>query len=281
MQEWDLYSDKSAQRSRAYYYANITFIDEQVGRILDELENQELADNTLVLFTADHGDMLGDHDMWYKSHGYEGSVHVPMLMRWPGKIKPNSRIDDVSSLLDIYPTFATAAGLGQAEGRPGENLMELIAGTNERDMVFSEIGYDGGYHIYVRHQDWKYIFYQNGSFEELYNLVDDPKELDDLSKDAAYQDKLAELRKAGEQWIAKHSDGGTFLDTNGNLKKYPYKGETDLTKVYNRATRPYSRMPWDSRSPAGALDEDQRPWWWREVGGDWSQLIEYAKKKKK
>jgi len=278
-QEWDLYSDVSARRARAFYYANITFIDEQVGRILDELENQGIADNTLVIFTADHGDMMGDHDMWYKSFGYEGCLHVPMLARWPGRISPGTRVDDVTSLLDLYPTFAAAAGLPATPQRPGGDLMQFVEGSASRDIDFSEFACDSGYRVFARHKHWKYVFFQNGGFEELYDLRNDPTELCDLARDPQHESTLAELRKAGEEWIARHSDARAFLDADGHLKQNPYSGPTDLTKVYNRGTRPYSRMPWDSRTPAAALPENQRPWWWKEVGGDWSQLVEYAKNK--
>ena len=282
-QEWDLYSDDAAKRAKAYYYANITFIDEQVGRILDELENQGLAENTLVVFTADHGDMMGDHDLWYKSFGYEGSIHIPMMARWPGKIKPGTRVDELSGLLDLFPTFMAAAEVDSSVDRPGSNLMELLEGKQNREMIFSEIN-NNGYCIYVRHKNWKYIFFQNGGYEELYNLANDPKELEDLAGDTKNRETLDCLRKAAEEWIARYSNGNKYLDENGHLKKHPYAGETDLTKVYNRQARPYSRMPWDSRIPVSLLNKNQlnemtTPWWWKEVGGDWSQLVEYAKNK--
>ncbi len=280
-QEWDLYSEKSARRAKAYYYANITFIDEQIGRILDELDNQGLTDNTLVVFSADHGDMMGDHDMWYKSFGYEGSMHIPLLMRWPGKIAPGTTVDDIATLLDLFPTFMNAGGVDSPEKRPGRDLITLVEGTESRDVFFSEYGSGQNYNVYIRHKEWKYMFFANGGFEELYNLIEDPRELNDLAEDGHYRKELERMREAAKALISRYSDSETLLDDNGHLRRTStYTGPTALPKKYNRNTRPYSRMPWDSRTPANALAEQDTPWWWQEVGGDWSQLIEYAKNKK-
>ncbi len=286
MSEWDLYSDEAAKRAKAYYYANITFIDEQVGRILNELESQGLADNTLVIFTADHGDMMGDHDMWYKFFGYEGSVHIPMLVRWPGRIKPGTVVEELSSLLDLFPTFMKAAGIDGYNERPGMDLMELIQDKTERQMVFSEYENAGSYCHYIRHKDWKYVFFQNGGYEELYDLKNDPDELRDLSDSKEHRQILEDFRKAAQEWIRQYSNKDKYLDNNGELMKHPYSGPADISKVYNSQPRPYSRMPWESRMPLSVLDSDKlsgmaAPWWWKEVGGDWSQLVEYAKKKRK
>ena len=117
--EWDLYSDYSTLLARSYYYANISFIDEQVGRILSALDDEGLSENTLVVFTSDHGDMMGDHGQWYKCIGHEGSLHIPMLVRWPGRIPAGSRVSEISILLDFFPTAMNAAGVEAGGDRPG------------------------------------------------------------------------------------------------------------------------------------------------------------------
>ena len=79
-----------AKRSKHGYYANISFIDEQIGRILKALEDKGQLDNTLILFISDHGDMMMDHYHWRKSYPYEGSARIPFLMRWPKSIEANA-----------------------------------------------------------------------------------------------------------------------------------------------------------------------------------------------
>ncbi len=273
-QEFDLYSEEAARRAKAFYYANITFIDEQIGRLFATLHEEGLADNTLVVFTSDHGEMLGDHGQWHKLIGYEGSLHVPMLAWWPGRIRPGARVDDVVSLLDIFPTLATAARAEAGNERYGEDLLGFLDGETHRELSFSECLTSPHYLLHVRHKDWKYMYYQEGGFEELYDLQNDPHELHDLADDAGYQTRKRELRDAAIAWLRQYSSPEPALDDSGGLRAVPY--QTERPRL-DQNPRPYSRMPWDSRVPPAALPEEQRSWWWKEVGGDWSQMIEYAR----
>ena len=161
---------------------------------------------------------------------------------------------------------------------PESDLLSFVDGTAGRDVAVSELGFDRGHMIHVRHRDWKYLFYQNGGFEELYDLRVDPHELDDLSGNSAHEDKCRELRKVAADYLARHGWPEMSLDDSGDLKALPYEGPESAGGPRPNPARPYSRMPWDCRVPQSILPEEQTPWWWREVGGDWSVLVDMAKR---
>jgi len=271
MKEFELYSDLAAKRARAYYYANITFIDEQVGRIINTLKEEGLYDNTLIIFTSDHGDLMGDHGLWYKTFGYEGSIHIPLILHHPGLIKPGTRCSEIATLLDILPTIASVTGIVTDNNRPGNNLFDLISEKKSCDFAVSEIFTPPNYMLHVRTKEWKYLFYQNGGYEELYNLKDDPHELVDLSEDKAYAGIKKDLHYAAAEWILKHGNPGYALDDRKNLRAMPFRNYTE------QQYRPFSRMPWDYRIPPLALPREKRGWFWNEKRRDWSYMVELAK----
>lgn len=270
--EADLYSEHAILTNRAYYYANITFIDEQIGRIMQTLEEEGLADNTLVIFTSDHGELLGDHRLWFKNLGHEGSLHIPMLAWWPGVIHPGTRCDELTTLLDIFPTLVNRTSENRNyNGRSGLDLLELLTEPSSvrRDVVCSEFYVAPNYMLHVRSKEWKYLFYQNGGYEELYHLLSDPHELVDLADDPNFQHVKNEHQEAAVSWVINYGNPEIALDeTSCKLKVIPYQSQ----EVHSNP-RPFSRMPWDSRVPPSLLTEQQRSWFWKELGGDWSRLI--------
>ncbi len=164
------------------YYGMVTEVDDWVGKILRRLDELGLADNTLVIFTSDHGEMLGDHGMHGKFVFYEGSVHVPLLMRLPGVIPPNAVIQTPASQLDLFSTILDYCGqTGHAS--EGQSLRPFIegkeAGTGR--VVVSEwpsqtvpgfMAFDGR---------WKYLCGQTAdapSLDALYDLKNDPEEIE-------------------------------------------------------------------------------------------------------
>ena len=96
-----------ARNSRKYYYANVTFIDEEIGKIVQVLKDKGMYDNALICYVSDHGDMLGDHYHWRKTYPYEGSTHVPYIVKWPDSfgVKKGAQIDEPVELRDFLPTF--------------------------------------------------------------------------------------------------------------------------------------------------------------------------------
>ncbi len=200
---------EQARRSRHGYYGNVTFIDEQVGRILKALEDRGMLENTLILFTSDHGDMLGDHHLWRKSYAYEGSARVSMLVRWPQNLAPNARRGSVLpqpvELRDLLPTFLDAAGAAIPDGLDGDSMLRLVRGDTSgwREWIDLEHGT-----CYAKENTWngltdgrwKYVYHAFDGHEQLFDLKTDPGELQDLAGDPSCSHAL----KGWRERMAKH-----------------------------------------------------------------------------
>ncbi len=172
----DEINDAWARNLKTRYYGEISYIDSCIGKILDELEKRPDADNTMICFFADHGDMLGDHHAWQKECFYEASVRIPFLVSHPaGGIEGNRKSDDLVSLTDL---FGLATGLaGRQELRDGIDILK-----DRREFLFSFHGRPETrqFKLMVRYKKWKYIYMANGGREQLFNLEEDPKEMENL-----------------------------------------------------------------------------------------------------
>lgn len=176
------FRDATRGLAHAAYRALCSFVDAQVGKVLAALEASGQADDTLVIFTSDHGDMMGEKGFWTKSVMYEASVRVPLIVAGPGVV-PGRRADPVS-LIDIAPTIAGAMGQG-TEGFSGRSL---LAPPDPDRAVLSEY-HDGGCSVgmtMLRWQasdetQWKYVHYAEGHPPQLFDLTADPGETEDLS----------------------------------------------------------------------------------------------------
>ena len=178
-------------RARAAYYGMVSFTDAQVGRVLEALASSGAADNTLIVYTSDHGEMLGEHGLWWKSSFYEPSLRVPLIAAWPGRIVGGSRVDTPVSLLDLTRTIVDAAG-ADADGIVGDNLFdpELDAGR----AVFAEFeahATDRPGRM-VRRGRFKLNYY-HGEPQELFNLQADPNETRNLAASPAHADTRDDL----------------------------------------------------------------------------------------
>jgi len=203
--------------SRQGYYGSISFIDEQIGRILEALEKRGWMEETLIVFTSDHGDMTGDHNLWRKSYAYEASAHIPMSVRWPEGLVAAKRgqvIDKPVELRDILPTLLDAAGAPTQRKLDGASLLALCRNGKAawRDAIDLEHGV-----CYSQENNWngftdgrtKYIFHAFHGEEQLFDLVKDPGEKVDLAGDAAHAGTLRQWRARmvehleirGEKWV--------------------------------------------------------------------------------
>ncbi|MEM7742269.1 MAG: sulfatase-like hydrolase/transferase [Pseudomonadota bacterium] len=184
--------------ARAAYLALCRFVDDQIARVMAALEASGLARNTLVIFTSDHGEMLGDHGIWTKQVMYEGSAGVPLIAAGPDV--PAGRRTTPASLIDLGPTALAAAGLAPDPNLPGEDLRALASAPDDPGRsAFSEY-HDGGSStgtFMVRWDNWKYVHYV-GMRPQLFDLSDDPHELSDLAGDpcraVTLREGLAKLR---------------------------------------------------------------------------------------
>jgi choline-sulfatase len=172
---WDhdrYFTSRSRGIAQAGYRALCTFVDRQVGRVLDALNASGQDKETLVVFTSDHGDMMGQHGFWVKSVMYDGAARVPLLVSGPS-IEPGDRTDPVS-LIDIAPTLAAWFGL-ETGGYSGRNL---LAPPDPKRVVLSEY-HDGGAPVgltMMRWDKWKYVHYAEGHPCQLFDLENDPEE---------------------------------------------------------------------------------------------------------
>ena len=175
------------------YYASVAFMDRMVGQVLNGLKEAGLEDNTIVIFTSDHGYHLGEHDFWAKVSLHDESAAVPLIIRMPGK-KP-AVCHSLVELLDLYPTLSNLCGLEVPKHLQGKDIsMMMTDPTKEvRSAAFSV----NGKGFLLREQDWAYIAYgKNGQGdEELFDMKQDPKQFTNLAQDPKYGQILAHFQK--------------------------------------------------------------------------------------
>jgi choline-sulfatase len=197
-------------RSRRAYFANISYIDEKIGRILGALERCRMADRTIVLFCSDHGDMLGERGLWFKMSFFEGSSRVPLLISAPG-LAPG-RIDAPVSTLDIAPTVADLAGIDLAEVMPwtdGETLTPLAGGAVREAPVLMEYAAEGSHAPLVSIRSGRFKFnHCELDPPQLFDLERDPHELANLAPDPAHAATVAAFTAmVRERWDMARFDG--------------------------------------------------------------------------
>jgi arylsulfatase len=218
---WDRYAPQTVLASRARYAGLITFQDHLIGKILVKLESLGLASETIVLFTSDHGDLLGDFGRFFKTCFYDGAVKVPMIWRLPMRVaishEPRAQL---VGLQDVLPTLCSLAGIPFAETVDGRDLSPVLhdASAEVRDIIVSEAE-DGGQKAMLRNARYKYIWTELGGREELYDLETDPCELTNLAAVDAHQAPLAALRAKLIAWACDTKD--TRLVANGKLAQKP------------------------------------------------------------
>jgi choline-sulfatase len=183
-----------ARRARAQYFGRVLLIDHYVGKIVATLERKGIVENTLIVFTADHGDNIGDYGIFDKRYFYEQSVGVPLIMAGPG-LTLNPRLGGcicraLVSGVDLYPTFLHGAGISDRHGKASRDGLSLLDMANDtldgglRDAVFSELGTL----MMIRDANWKLVYdAEQGGVQYLFNLRRDPEELENLAGCAGYE----------------------------------------------------------------------------------------------
>lgn len=175
------------------YYAIITHLDEQIGKILKALEAQEELDNTYIFFTADHGLAVGRHGLIGKQNMYDHSIRVPFLMVGPG-VPANKKVAASIYLQDIHPTSMALAGAAQYNS-DFQNLLPIASGESIKSKYNSIYGCYMDYQRMIRKDGFKLIVYPTLKKVKLFNVSIDPHEMNDISKQAAYQEKTKMLAK--------------------------------------------------------------------------------------
>lgn len=275
----------------ANYLASIEVLDQKVGAILDRLDAEGLADNTLVIFFGDHGRPHVRGKQWL----YDGGLHVPLLVRWPGKVTPGTVNDQLTSLLDMMPTTLAAAGAAIPE-LPGLDLLALDSSGHSQlfaardrcgdapDRIRSLRTHDYKYIRnfrpelpYLQHSGYKKLSYPVETLmkvmhaqgrwdnlfmsetrppEELYNLTTDPHEMHNLAVNPDHADRLAAMRSAVDDWIVASNDQGRLDEAK----------VVDMTALKAEKWKWYSKTM-KSRGLAPDLsDRAYLDWWKTELG---------------
>lgn len=208
------FGDEYAQNSRRHYYASVTFIDEEVGKIVQALKEKGMYDNALICYVSDHGDMLGDHHHWRKTYPYEGSVHIPYIVKWPGKyqFEKGGKLPQPVELRDILPTFLEVAGSTVPTGIDGQSLIRLMEGKSSEwrryiDLEHATCYSPDNYWCALTDGQIKYVWRLHSGKEELFDLVNDPRELRNVSTQRKYQKKLQELRTEMVKHLSERGEG--------------------------------------------------------------------------
>ncbi len=201
------------RRYRWAYYRLVEKVDAQVGQVLESLSRRGLEDNTLVIFTSDHGEMHAAHRLAFKHVLYQESTSVPLILAGPG-IKPRLEGRFVSAGLDIYPTVLSAAGLTSPEEAQGVSLLEWARDpgqTADRAFIVCQSHVGGRPARMLRGQRWKYVLHEQGPLrEQLFDLENDPGEQVNLATCSAMDDILSRHRRLLLGWMrqAEESYGG-------------------------------------------------------------------------
>ncbi|MFH5885417.1 sulfatase [Halalkalibaculum sp. DA3122] len=188
--DYDITKNEHKRAIRAYY-ASITFVDEQVGRILEVLEEEGLRENTIVALVSDHGFQLGEHGLWFKNYLYEESNRSPLIIHDPTQSGGVQQYDGLVEFVDIYPTIAELAGLPYHDRVQGRSLLPLFKNEEIDEIEYVKIETKHGRSI--RSKEWVYNRYHSGT-EEIFNLREDPHEFNNLMDDDISPEIKNELR---------------------------------------------------------------------------------------
>ena len=200
----DAVPDTDVLRARAAYYGLTTRLDALVGQVLDQLEALGLADNTLIIYSSDHGDQLGERGLWWKQTFFDESAKVPLILSWPHVLPAGERRAQVLNLLDVGPTLLEAAAAPPLPGVDGSSFLAVARDAKAPwlDLSYSEYCTDGSarwdngnavVQRMVRAGKWKFIYY-HGYAPQLFDLLTDPQETRDLAPDPAHAAICRQLR---------------------------------------------------------------------------------------
>jgi arylsulfatase A-like enzyme len=178
----------------ANYLGKMALVDDNIARLADAMKARGTWANTLVIFTADHGEMMGAHGYLTKGRFYEESVRVPLVLRWPGHIK-TGRSKAPVQMMDVYPTIVEAIGGDLTPGRFAKSLLPIATGQSERlrPIAISEIGDKAPLRMMARDDRFKY--WADEDREYLFDLETDPLEQHDLATDPAHRETLNLMRE--------------------------------------------------------------------------------------
>jgi arylsulfatase len=185
--------DDMKREIREAYYTSISMVDAAVGHVLDCLERKGILDDTFIIYTSDHGEMLQDKGFYSKGLAYESSAHIPFIVRYPENFQAGSKDERFVDLMDLFPTIIEAAGIDY--NYKESNLNYPLAGIsfldkgNSRDYQFADYATGASRWVMTRDKRYKYIYYYNGGTELFFDMKNDPSELNNLVKSSSVPQK--------------------------------------------------------------------------------------------
>lgn len=219
--------DELVRQAKIGYYACITHLDHQIGRLIQELKERHLYDNTLIIFTSDHGELLMDHNLFRKSLPYEGATHIPFFISGGYnalKCERNSVCNSLIELRDILPTIVDYAGGDIPKNIDGKSLLPLLEKPSEdiRDYLHGEHSYgDKSNHFIVTKKD-KYVWFYKTEEEQYFNMEDDPMEEKNIIKDIKYKERIEQLKKYLIEELKDREENFTDGKTLNTIKQEKY-----------------------------------------------------------
>ncbi|HYG45948.1 MAG TPA: choline-sulfatase [Bordetella sp.] len=249
--EYEL-EDQHVRAARQAYYAMVSYVDAQVGRLLDALEAMDLGESTVVVFTSDHGDMLGERGLWYKWVHFEPATRIPLLISAPGR-RDAAVCHELASLVDIFPTLLGLAGITadpEHELRDGRSLVGCLGvdASAATGVVYGEMNGEGAHApcLMVREGHWKLIVAE-GDAPQLFDLQHDPHELRNLAGTAAAAEIEQHLTGlARQKWDARALHEAILRSQarrrlvqqsrlSGDFQAWDYQPYTDASSQYVRS----------------------------------------------
>lgn len=187
-------SEETIRRATASYYAMIEKLDSHFGEVLKRLETLgEDLDDWIIIYTSDHGEMLGEHGIWEKTRFYEGSARVPLIIRWPSQFKGGNVIDQNVNLCDLFATLCDLAGIDTPDNLDSRSMVPLLKGdtTEWNNETISQMDRD---HLMIKRDDLKYQHYGEDIAEVLFDLKSDPNETTNIAEVPDYTEQMAAFR---------------------------------------------------------------------------------------
>ncbi|KAL1637887.1 hypothetical protein SLS56_000444 [Neofusicoccum ribis] len=257
--------DEAVRRARRAYYGACSYVDDQVGRLIKTLKDCKLDKNTIVVFSGDHGDMLGERGLWYKMSWHEGSARVPLIINYPPRFTPRHVKDSVSTM-DLLPTLVDLAGgrMDTSLSIDGESLYPALCGHRTRDEVIGEYMGEGSISpvMMIRRGQWKYTCSLVDP-PQLFDLEKDPQELHNVadSDDPEYKKAAAEFAdEASRRWDLQKIHDDVLKSQRmrrlcwnalkqGRFESWDYQPQDLASQKYIRSTIPLDDLELRARYP--------------------------------
>ena len=249
-------AEHEVRNARTAYYAMVDRMDAMIGRLLSALNHAGLRDETVVVYTSDHGDMLGEHGLWWKHVFYEESARVPMIISWPKNLLPfpaGRRIANPVGAIDLSATILEIMGAPPLPASDGRSFLPLLTGNQAgwENVAFSEYCSDeafappeGTFQRMIRSENWKYIYYHDGP-DQLFDLRTDPEERENLAGESGLKETARQLRnRVMHGWDPEHIKNRMAL----------MRERDKLLTDWGKATNPPDAYRWPMTDGMNYLD---------------------------